>query len=142
MFLSGIICMENVSRTVLGIFPCWWLLPKTIRRPAQLSRDEDFWTKMSMYFPALLGMSKRFLKSPKLCAFWSTKALFLMTQLHFYFLVYLLWEHWSKEQWKITATLEPNQPLAQTKDVPIHNIHTQVETWDSLFLKLPDDALA
>lgn len=76
---------------------------------------------MSMYFPSLLGISNRFLKSPKLCAFWSTKALFLMTQLRFYFLVYLLWEHWSKEQWKITATPE-NKPTtcAHTQKIPLY----------------------
>jgi len=67
----------------------------------------------SMCFPTLLGMSKRFLESPNLCAFWSTKALFLMTQLRFYFLVNLFWEHWSKEQWKITVTLE-NKPTTCT----------------------------
>lgn len=79
----------------------------------------------SMYFPTLLGISNRLLKSPKLCALWSTKALFLMTELCFYFLLYLLWEQWSKEQWKITATLE-NKPTTCTHNrwIPIHNMLT------------------
>lgn len=35
VYRSGNICVEYVSTAMLGLFPCWWLLPQTIWRRTQ-----------------------------------------------------------------------------------------------------------
>lgn len=89
---------------------------------------------MSMSFPTLLGMSNRFLRSPKLWAFWSIEALFLMTQLHFYFLAYLLWELCCKEQWKYNSNSGKQTNHLHTQPISLYITCTHKKRLETAYI--------